>query len=137
MPAQPGRYYPAAGAGCFSWRLALESCVHVDTVVADRLAALPLRVFREEPTVLAELKHGTSSYTLPSNFAVAIELAFARTRSARAERPRACAWNLTARWSGPGAAARPARFCLGPAGVYAKGKLYALPAGIVDMRAPS
>src|SRR5438093_565991 len=83
VPAQPGRFYPASGAACFSWnRSVVGTCWRVADDIAQPLASLPL--LTGQPTILASLFASGRSGSLQSNGAVAIELAFGRPRLARA-----------------------------------------------------
>lgn len=124
IPARPGRFYPTTGTGCFSWdRSTLGTCGSIGEDFARRLAGLPL--FDGEPTILTGLTVAGRAGRVNSNGAVAIELAFARTRIAKAmaKRPANCL-AIAARWTGDDAALRPRRFWSCPAGLWAAGKLY-------------
>lgn len=124
VPAQPGRYYPAAQIACYSWNRAVPG---ERWRVAETLAArLPgVRLFQGTPTILASLVVSGRRVTLASNGAVAIELAFARRECARSvkKRSKQCI-EIRAVWTGPNASLRPKRFWACPNGVWVANKLY-------------
>jgi len=124
IPARPGRFYPVTGTACFSWdRSALGTCGSISDDVARAVADLPL--LDGAPTILDGLTVAGRAGRINSNGAVAIELAFARTRAAKAmaKRPSNCL-AFAARWTGSEAALRPKRFWSCSAGLWAAGKLY-------------
>ena len=143
LPGIPGRFYPRTGAACFSWERDRvgRPCYAANRAVLTALAPsrrLPLIAGR--PTVLARLGRSDGSDLFPgseplawANATVALELAFGRWKVARRlpERPAACI-PLRGRWSGPDRLRRPSRFCLGPGGAWARGRLYPLGRGVWD-----
>jgi hypothetical protein len=134
LPAQPGRYYPDSGAACFSWSGRLGPCARVEKALARRLDALGLAGFAGATTTIAGYSDDGVPQSVPSNVAVALELALNRTRLARpAARPAACPVLYAVRWRGPEAARRPTRLCLSARGLWAGGRMYAAPAYLLRM----
>ena len=143
LPGVPGRFYPRTRAGCFSWDTARigRPCHVVNQALLAALAPsrrLP-RIFGR-PTVLSELARPDGSAVFPSsepaawaNATVALEMAFGRWHAAEpvSPRPAGCI-PLRGRWSGPDRSRRPTRFCLGPTGAWAGGRLYPLGRAVWD-----
>ena len=133
VPIEPARYYPDAQVACWSWTLALNECFVVQQLPATWSRTGVLTSFSAEPTTLKSLSHGVSSYTVPSNGSVAIELALRRTSLARRVPPSGCLWRLTATWQGPASATRPRSLCLRAKGLSARGRLYPISPAIMTM----
>ncbi len=129
VPGLPGRYYPIQQTMCLSLdRSVLGGCRPVSDALAAKLAlASALPRFARDPTVVTRLSIAGHDRGAAGNDAVAVELAFNRSRLAHhARRPAQCA-TVVASWGGPDAAARPTRFCLGPRGIWTRGRLYPSP----------
>jgi hypothetical protein len=133
QPMEPARYYPDAQVACWSWSLALSGCSSVQQLPTTWSRTGVLTSFTAEPTTLKSLSHGGTSYTVPSNGSVAIELALRRTSLARRAPHSGCFWSLTARWQGPASAARPRSLCLRASGLSARGRLYPISPAIMTM----
>jgi hypothetical protein len=130
VAAQPARYYPATRAYCASWTLALPKsriCARLDRKTAHPLEAVPLR--RGAPPT-AEVVDGRTAARTVLNVEVMLQLAFVRSGAIRAEpRTSDCTLDYTARWHH---ASYPSRFCLGPRGVWADGKLRPLDSAVYE-----
>jgi hypothetical protein len=133
IPMEPARYYPDAQVACWSWSLAPSGCSEVQQLPATWSRTRVLSPFDTEPTTLKSLSHGGTSYTVPSNGSVAIELALLRTNLARRAPHSGCFWRLSAAWEGPAAAARPRSLCLRGNGLWARGRLYPISPAIMAM----
>jgi hypothetical protein len=125
----PGRFYPATQAACFDWLQwrRPRDCYRPNDALLRLLApARALVRFHGRPTTVAELRQERLNAALRRQLHVAFQLAFDRFRLAhRSSRPSRCI-PFSARWSGPDARSRPHWFCLSPAGVYTRGRLYPL-----------
>ena len=130
VAAQPARYYPATRAYCASWTLALPRsrvCARLDRKTARPLEVVPLR--RGAPPTAEIIDARTGARTMP-NVEVMLQLAFVRSRAMRAEpRTSDCALDYTAHWHH---ASYPSRFCLGPRGVWADGRLRPLDPSVYE-----
>jgi hypothetical protein len=128
LPAQPGRYYPAAHTVCYSWdRAVAGECFPATPKLESALTGLgPLAA---PPAILTRLVVSGRLGSVQTNAGVAIELAFNRPDAARpmAKRPKRNCSEIRARWTGPESAHRPSRFWACTKGLWAAGKLY--PAG--------
>ena len=133
VPMEPARYYPNAQVACWSWSLALSECSMVQQLPATWSRTGVLTSFTAEPTTLKSLSHGVTSYTVPSNGSVAIELALRRTSLARRVPPSGCLWRLTATWQGPASATRPRSLCVRAKGIWARGRLYPISPAIMTI----
>lgn len=136
LPGVPGRWYPEAGATCLGWDQAREPATGPCSVVRDDLLAAfalarSLPRFFGKPTTLRLIRNARLPATLvQGNLRVAFQLAFDRHRLARrSARPKSCL-AFSAAWRGPAARTRPTTFCLGPRGVYVRGRLYPLGRGV-------
>jgi hypothetical protein len=129
----PGRFYPETEAACFDWLQwhRPRHCHRPNGTLLQLLAAARgLARFHGAPTTVAELRQPRLTLALRRQLHVAFELAFDRSRLARATaRPKRCV-SFSARWRGSSAGSRPRRFCLSPAGAYAGGHLYRLGQGV-------
>jgi hypothetical protein len=128
VAAQPGRYYPATRAYCASWTLAAPRyCSKLSRATARPLAAVPLLHGAPPTATVVDERIGAEAMLNVEAFLV---LTFLRDRGVPVEsRPRDCSLNYTARWRH---ADFPSRFCLGPRGIWADGKLRALPAAVYE-----
>ena len=133
VPMEPARYYPNARVACWSWSLALSGCSVLQQLPATWSRTGVLTSFTAEPTTLKSLSHGVTSYTVPSNGSVAIELALRRTSLARRVPPSGCLWRLTATWQGPASATQPRSLCLRAKGLSARGRLYPISPAIMTI----
>lgn len=131
LPGIPGRYYPGRRVLCWSWQQPDRGCWRANETAVRLLGPLAhLPVWRQEPTVLSELRYqGRRVRPALANLLVGLELAFER-RSVTAGPAPAQALRFTGRWRGPAAASRPRRFALGPSGVYAGRVRYPLERGV-------
>lgn len=131
LPGIPGRYYPAERVLCWSWRQPDRDCRRANATSGRLLVPLAgLPRWRQEPTVVAELRYGGRRIRPAlENLLVGLELALERRGVPAAKVPRD-ALRFTGRWHGPAAVARPRQFALGPAGVYAGALLYPLERGV-------
>jgi hypothetical protein len=143
LPGVPGRFYPRTRAACFSWERARigRPCYIVNrALLAALIPSRRLSLLAGRPTFLSQLVRPNGSSVLRgsepaagANVTVALEMAFGRWRAARASvaRPPICI-SLRGDWTGPDRVRRPTRFCLGPAGAWARGRLYPLGRGVWD-----
>ena len=130
VAAQPARFYPATRAYCASWTLALPKsrvCARLDRAASRPLMAVPLR--RGAPPT-AEIVDGRTGGRTMLNVEVMLQLAFVRSGAIRVEpRTSDCALDYTATWHH---VSFPTRFCLGPRGVWADGKLRPLDSAVYE-----
>lgn len=132
LPSAVHGYYPSVRVLCPSVARPGALCPAVSAVLARRLASLRLTPFARRPTTIVWLARGSRPIRAPSHLSRAFELAFGRTRAARAAHyPRQCAHAYSAVWRGPGS--RPRRFCLGRLGLYARGRIYPTPPGLYEI----
>jgi hypothetical protein len=132
FPASPARYYPEPECVALDWPAYEKTCAGINqTLVRLLRQTRGLVRFEARPTVLAEITYrGTLSGAITTAAALKdpVELAFDRV-GRRAALPRRC-YGFTGRWRGPASMARPRRFRLCPAGVYAGHRLYPLRRGV-------
>jgi hypothetical protein len=126
VPMRPGRWYPRAGVLCSGWRSGVEAGCTTEPKLRGWLGSgVATGVFRREPARLTRLLRAGAPLLPYGNEATAVKLALAQ-RSKAAPAPDECV-SFRARWTGPGAAARPGSFCVSSGGgVYAGGRLYPL-----------
>jgi hypothetical protein len=131
LPGAPGRFYPSASALCWDApnRLGRTGPCYRLSRRATALfrPARRVRPLRDMANVVRLTVCGVDT-RLP-NLAVGIELALQRGLSRTATMP-ARSFQLEAIWDGPGAAERPRIVFVTPRGIWARGRLYAAPAGI-------
>jgi hypothetical protein len=129
FPASPARYYPDGQCVALDWPTYETSCRRVDAAIVRRAAALS--GFRARPTVLTNVDYeGTFTGVLRTADALSTPVELALDRVGRpARQPRHC-YGFKGRWRGPAAAARPRRFLLCAAGIYARRHLYPLRRGV-------
>jgi hypothetical protein len=131
LPGAPGRFYPSASALCWDApnRLGRTGpCYRLSrrTIALFRPAS-GVRTLQDMATVVRLSVCGVD-LRLP-NLAVGIELALHRGLSRTSTFP-ARSFQLEAIWEGPSAARRPRIVFVTPRGIWARGRLYAAPAGV-------
>ena len=130
LPGLPGRYYPATGVLCLSWREPPSNCQQLQPGGRRLLAPLArLARFRRAPTRLVRVMPAVGALRT-TNVHLGLELALARRPVPRAQTPRPGALTLTLIWRGPAADQRPRRVLLDARGVWASGHLYPAPGGV-------
>lgn len=132
FPANPARYYPERECVALDWPTYERSCARINATLVRLLQpARSLPRFDVRPTILADIRYqGQFSGTITTAAALKAPVELALDRTGRsAPLPRSC-YAFSGRWQGPAAAARPARFLLSPAGIYANDRLYPLRRGV-------
>jgi hypothetical protein len=132
FPANPGRYYPALRCVALDWPSYETSCGSVNAAAARLLRpANGLSRFWNRPTVLARITYrGDFPGLLKTADALKDPVELAVDRRGRPSPHLVGCYTFTGRWEGPAAAARPRRFALCPAGIYARGVVYPLRRGV-------
>jgi hypothetical protein len=132
FPANPARYYPEGECVALDWPRYETSCGRISpTLVRLLRPARSLPRFEHRPTTLATITYqGRLSGTIrtAAQLKSPVELALDRP-GRRTSAPDGC-YAFSGSWHGPAAAARPRRFLLCAAGVYANDRLYPLRLGV-------
>jgi hypothetical protein len=132
FPANAARYYPERECVALDWPTYERSCARINATLVRLLKpARSLPRFDVRPTILAGITyHGQFSGTITTAAALKTPVELALDRTGRSvPLPRSC-YAFSGRWQGPAAAARPARFLLSAAGIYANDHLYPLRRGV-------
>jgi hypothetical protein len=126
VPARPGRWFPRAGVLCSGWRSGVEAgCTTAPRLRGWLGRGIATGLYRSEPVRLTRLLREGASLSPYGNEATAVKLALHQP-SSRATPPADCV-AFSARWSRPG---WPPTFCVSSSGgLYARGRVYPLPAG--------
>ena len=130
LPADPGRFYPAAHVLCLYWSEPASNCMHLSAAgihLLSPFAKLPLRHAAPTAPIQVRYRNRPLRYANGNIFA-ALELASERSAVKRASPP-PHSIQLEVRWEGPQAKRRPSNVRLAPHGVYTSRRFSRLPRG--------